>query len=200
MQPSAGMTALVFHARSDHPDIRTKVFELLPALDFKFFAVIKDMRAVSRYVKDRNRMDLNYRYRPNELYDLTVRMLFKRQLHLSQRYRIVFARRGHGDRTETLRQELERTRLRFLSEIKKSHDPEIVIQPAYPREAPCLQVADYCLWALQRCYERGEARFLRAIWPKASLVHDVDDPHGRAYGRYLTRKHACPDPEEIKSR
>jgi len=83
-QPEAQKTARAFHAKDDHSDIRTKVFELLLALDFKFYAVVKDMRAVLRYVESRNRMDSGYRYRPNDLYDLTVRMLFKQRLHTRQ--------------------------------------------------------------------------------------------------------------------
>ncbi|MEO8270988.1 MAG: hypothetical protein ABI557_14795, partial [Aureliella sp.] len=66
--------------------------------------------------------------------------------------------------------------------------------------SPCLQIADYCVWALQRCYERHEARFLHAIWSKVSLVHDVDDTSKAAYGAYLTRDKAPPNPGEIKNR
>lgn len=200
MQPQARKTARAFHAKDDHPEIRAKVFELLAGLDFRFYAVIKDMRAVRAYVENRNRMHVDYRYTPNELYDLTVRMLFKQRLHTHQGYGITFARRGKSDRTKTLRQELEKTRLRFLQEHKRNHEPEIKIFPAYPWEEPCLQVADYGLWALQRCYERHEARFIRALWPKVSLIHDVDDPAGKKYGTYLSRKAEPPDPEKIKSR
>jgi len=32
-----------------------------------------------------------------------------------------------------------------------------------------LQVADYCLWALQRLFAKGEDRFLSLIWPKVGL-------------------------------
>lgn len=71
---------------------------------------------------------------------------------------------------------------------------------SYPREQPCLQIADYCLWALQRCYERQEARFLNAIWEKVSLIRDMDDPNSKEYGTFLTRKGAPPDPEKIKCR
>jgi hypothetical protein len=88
MQPSEKKTARMFHAKDDHPEIRAKVFELLIGLDFKFFAIIKDMRAVRRYVDARNRMHVDYRYKPDELYDLTVRMLFKQQLHTHARYGI----------------------------------------------------------------------------------------------------------------
>jgi hypothetical protein len=200
MQPDARKTHLCFHAKDDHAEIRSKVFELLISLDFKFHAVVKDMRAVRDYVKSRNEMDSTYRYRPNELYDLTVRMLFKQQLHKKDHYRIVFARRGHSDRTHALVRQLKRTRLAFLQEHTLSANPQLEILPAHPWEQPCIQITDYCLWALQRCYEKAECRFLHAIWPKVSLVHDVDDPNGQSYGRYLTRKKPPPDPQIIKNR
>lgn len=200
VRPAAGKTHRAFHAKDDHPEVRAKVFELLAGLDFKFYAVVKDMRAVLRYVEDRNRMNAGYRYHPNELYDLTVRMLFKQRLHTHDHYRVIFARRGKSDRTKALAGHLEQTRKRFLGEHGLDRNPTLEIVPAYPWENPCLQIADYCLWALQRCYERHEARFLHAMWPKVSIIHDVDDPNGARYGTYLTRKGAPPDPEKIKAR
>lgn len=199
-KPAAGKTFRAFHAKDDHVEIRSKVFELLLTLDFKFYAVVKDMRAVLRYVEDRNRMDGGYRYHPNELYDLTVRMLFKHRLHKHDQYRITFARRGKSDRTKALEDHLEQTRRKFLQEQSLQHEPTLEILPSYPWEQPCLQIADYCLWALQRCYERHEARFLHALWPKVSIIHDVDDPLGKGYGSYLTRKGAPLDPEKIRIR
>jgi len=201
MQPAARKTARAFHAKDDHPEIRARVFELIATLDFKFFAVIKEMRKVRDYVQRRNCMDSAYRYNPNELYDLTVRMLFKQRLHQHDQYRVVFARRGNSDRTGALCRELDRARQRFLDEQGIQNHATVEIVPAYPWTEPCLQVADYCLWALQRCYEKHEARFLQAIWPRVSLVHDVDDPEtGRAYGTYLNRKTDVPDPQKIKNR
>jgi hypothetical protein len=200
MAPSAEKTARIFHAKDDHPEVRAKVFELLTGMDFKFYAVIKDMRAVRDYVARRNQMDSSYRYHPNELYDLAVRMLFKQHLHKESRYRITFARRGKSDRTKALVEQLDNARLRFLEEHRLEHEAELNIRPAYPWQEPCLQVADYCLWALQRCYERLEDRFLQAIWPKVSLVHDVDDPEAPAYGKFFTRKSPTPDLAEINNR
>lgn len=200
LQPAARKTARTFHAKDDHAEIRSKVFELLATLDFKFYAVIKDMRKVRDYVLRRNHTDGTYRYHPNELYDLTVRMLFKQRLHQEEHCRVVFARRGHADRTAALTAQLEQTRRQFLAEQNVASSTTLEIIPAYPWDEPCLQIADYCLWAVQRCYEKHEARFLRAIWPKISLIHDVDDPAGAAYGTYLRRKDPPPDPEKIKNR
>lgn len=200
LKPEEKKTARIFHAKDDHAEIRSKVFEFLIGLDFKFYAVVKDMRAVREYVKSRNDMDAAYRYHPNELYDLTVRMLFKQRLHKEDHYRVVFARRGKSDRTEALEKQLEQARQSFLQEHKLTASPTLEIIPAYPWEQPVIQVADYCLWALQRCYEKHEARFLNAIWSKVSLIHDVDDRTGAKYGRYLTRDGEPPDPDKIKNR
>lgn len=200
MRPEVGKTARNFHAKDDHAEVRAKVFELLTRLDFKFFAVIKDMRAVLRYVTSRNATDDAYRYHPNELYDLTVRMLFKQRLHQHDHYRITFARRGSTDRTKSLQAHLEDTRRRFLDQINRNHDTTMEVIPAYPWQSPCLQVTDYCLWALQRCYEKHQDRFLKAIWSKVSLIHDVDDPNGKRYGTFSTRNDDPPDVEKIKCR
>lgn len=200
MQENAGKTAKHFHAKDDHAEVRAKVFERLCELDFRFFAIIKDMREVRRYVRERNRLHASYRYKPDELYDLTARMLFKQRLHKEDRYRIVFARRGKKDRTRRLMTELKSTRQRFLDENGFMSDAELEILPAYPWDSPCLQVADYCLWALQRCYERHEARFIQAIWDKVSLIHDADDPEGEKYGTFLSKKKAPPNPQQIKTR
>jgi len=201
MAPDAGKTARFFHAKDDHNEIRAKVFELLTQLDFRFFAVIKDMRNVLEYVQRRNLMDADYKYHPNELYDLTTRMLFKHRLHKESVYRITFARRGKSDRTNALKQELVRSRERFLEEHSKDLSAaKMELCPSYPWQSTCLQIADYMLWALQRCYEKGEDRFLRALWPKISLIHDVDDPNGKRYGTFFTRKSPLPDTQAIKNR
>lgn len=200
MRPAAQKTALGFHAKDDHPEVRAKVFELLLKLDFKFHAVIKEMRAVLEYVNRRNKMHPDYRYHPNELYDLTVRLLFKQRVHNQNHYQITFARRGQSDRTKELKEQIERTRLEFSRKHSGIGSPVLDVVPAYPWEQPCLQIADYCLWAVQRCYERHEARFLEALWSKVSLLHDVDDPNNPFYGTYLTRKTPFPNLEKIKNR
>jgi hypothetical protein len=200
LAPERNKTAVVFHAKDDHPEIRSKVFENLMALDFKFFAVIKDMRKVAMYVKSRNKRQPEYRYQPDELYDLTVRMLFKERFKTAGDYHVVFARRGKSDRTKALMSEIEKTRQKSV--LDGSDNPEITlsVMPAFPKEQAGLQVADYCLWALQRCYERHESRFLEALWPKVSLIHDVDDPFGAGYGTYYRRNKPLPCLEKIKNR
>lgn len=188
VQPDARKTALHFHAKDDLPEIRRDVFKIILKHEFHFYAVVKSMKAVLEYVRSRNQMDSSYRYKPNELYDLTVRMLFKQRLHLHTRCEVVFARRGKSDRTNALRRELDHTRQKFIDEMGPHPDTEIEVIPAYPNEQPGLQVTDYCLWALQRCFERREDRFLQLIWDRVALIHDVDDKQTAKYGSYYNKK------------
>ena len=44
------------------------------------------------------------------------------------------------------------------------------------------------LWALQRLYERGEARFWNAVWPAVRLVIDIDDTRNNHYGEYYSQR------------
>lgn len=80
MQPRAGKTYRAFHAKDDLPEIRREVFRLLhdELTDLRFYAVVKDKRAVLNYVRDRNAADPSYRYKPNELYDYLVRRFSRR--------------------------------------------------------------------------------------------------------------------------
>ncbi|MBK5968480.1 MULTISPECIES: DUF3800 domain-containing protein [Thiorhodovibrio] len=188
-RPDAGKTALYFHAKDDLPEVRREVLRLLLTLDFKFSAVVKSMKAVLDYVRRRNLMDSRYRYRPNELYDLTVRMLFKQRLHQHRVYRIVFARRGKRDRTEALKEQIQLARERFLRQLgREADETALEVIPAYPQESPGLQVADYCLWALQRLFEKEEDRYVQMLWPKVSLIHDVDDNGRNRYGCYYSKR------------
>lgn len=201
MKPEARKTAIAFHAKNDHPDVRLKVFETLMELDFRFFAVVKSMKSVLDYVNRRNQMHQDYRYHPNELYDFLVRTLFKQRLHQSENYRITFATRGNSARTEALKTELHKTRSAFLQKTGRTHETKLEINSHFPWEKPCLQIADYCLWALQRFYEKHESRFLESIWPKLSLIQDLDDPYTiKPYGSFYTRTNPLPSLEQIKNR
>lgn len=196
LDPKRKKTAVFFHAKDDHPDVRLKTFELIRKFDFRFSAVIKDMSAVKDYVDQRQNVDPSYRYRPNELYDFTARMLFRKRLHKSDVQEIIFSKRGTSDRTTALKKQLDK--------IRADLDPDnprqsISVRIEDSRNSACLQIVDYCLWALQRAYERGECRFLHAIWDKVSLIHDVDHD-SKDYGLYLTRKSPPPTEEELMAR
>ena len=113
MQLAARKTALMFHAKDDLPEVRREVFALLQKHKFRFLAVVRDKQRVLEYVRQRNALDLSYRYHPNELYDYMIRMLFKNILHKDEKYEICFSKRWKKDRTEALYRALKTSQERF---------------------------------------------------------------------------------------
>jgi hypothetical protein len=188
MQLSRRKTAVMFHAKDDLPEVRREVFKLLSRHEMKFYAVVRDMRYVLAYVQERNALDANYRYHPNELYDQTVARLFKDRLHSYETCKIHFAVRGNADRTRAFQDALELARTRFEQKWHKSVDTQIELRASSPINEICIQAVDYFLWALQRYYCKGESRFVEMLWNKVGLIHDVDDKSIAAYGTYYTKK------------
>lgn len=131
--------------------------------------------------------------------DFRVRSLEPQLLHTRPAFEVIFASRGKA-RTQALREHLLKAQAR--SRKAAGTYPEAIIQvramPAH--QSAGLQVADYCLWALQRLFTKGEDRFLSLIWPKVALVVDADDISEKAYGTYHTRKRPPLSAESIKNR
>jgi len=188
LRPEARKTASAFHAKDDLPEVRHKVYQVLVHHDMRFFAVVRDKRAVVAYVRQRNERERGYRYHPNELYDFMVRRLFRDHLHKHDEYRIVFARRGRSDRTAALRKAIQDARRNFEKKHGIVARAPVTILAATPHECAGLQAVDYFLWAVQRLYERGEDRYVGYLWNRVSLVHDIDDTREAPYGRYYTRE------------
>lgn len=188
MLPAQGKTAIALHAKDDLPEVRRDVFNLLLRHELRFFATVRDKRCLVENVRDKNLRAPEYRYHPNQLYDSTVSRLFRDRLHKEDSYRIVFARRGASDRTRALMQSLQNARKNFRRKWGIAAAPPIEVEASDPAREPCLQAADYLLWALQRLFERREARYWDFVWPRVSLVHDVDDTGRAAYGTYYNRQ------------
>ncbi len=186
--PSLKKTARAFHAKDDLPEVRREVFRTLLAHDVKFSAVIKDMHSVADYVRNRNLRDSDYRYHPDELYDFTVRRLFKARLHKEEDYRVCFSVRGQTNRTRILQQSVEAARNKFCREKGLPATSTVHVHAAHPHEQAGLQAADYFLWALQRVYNTHEERFIRTIWETVSVVEDADDTRLHPCGEYYTRR------------
>ena len=188
MQPAARKTALYFHAKDDLPEVRREVFKLLPQHKLKFSAVVRDKQAVLDYVRARNERGAAYRYQSDEVYDNTVRRLFKERLHKHEGYTIRFAIRGNSHRTAAFRAALEQARDRFARARGITITSKLDVKACRPTDEPALQAVDYFLWALQRTFEKREDRYLALLWPQCSLVVDVDDTRTAEYGAYYTKQ------------
>ncbi|MCC6802620.1 MAG: DUF3800 domain-containing protein [Anaerolineae bacterium] len=185
MQVAHRKTTIAFHAKDDIPEVRREVFALLRQQEgLRFFAVVRDKFGVLREAQTY----VNIRYHPNLLYDQLVRRLFKDRLHKDDRYTITFALRGRSDRTQALQDALKSARKQFEKKWQIQSDTPIHIQAVSASQQPCLQAVDYMLWALQRCYERREDRYLDYVWSCCHLIHDVDDHRKNKYGVYYSQK------------
>lgn len=186
LKPERRKTALAFHAKDDVAEVRMLVFQLLARQDVRFHAVIRSKDALVSAVRSRNVHSSTYRYTPNRLYDEMVKRLFTDRLHKADGYRICFATRGRVDRTAALKTALEGARERFRVKWGIEADAPIEVSCTPSSTSGPLQAVDYFLWALQRVYTRREDRFLQLLWPRVSLVVDVDDRRKSPAGRYYS--------------
>lgn len=185
-------TARMFHAKDDVPEVRREVFRLLLKFDVRFYAVVRDKLAIVEKVRVHNERAPNYRYHPNQLYDRCVPTLFEGRLHKHDSYRIVFAKRGSRDRTQAFEAGLLEAKRKFRHKWGIESVAPIEVVASDPVHNPCLQASDYFLWAVQRCFERGERRYLDLIWPKVALLIHRDDTRLTPAGEYYTRKRPLP--------
>lgn len=188
LDPARRRTAIAFHAKDDPPEVRRDFFKLLLRHEMTFHAVVRDKTKVARIVRDSTVLHPNYKYNQNQLYDDLARRLFHDKLHQEDAYSVVFARRGHSDRTRALQGALENARERHCSEQGVQFDAPITARYAVPPEQIELQVVDYCLWAVQRAYEMREDRFIRLLWPHVHCVWDCDDIRGGKSGTRYTKE------------
>jgi Protein of unknown function (DUF3800) len=176
MQANAGKTALFFHAKDDVPEVRHAVFSLLLRHELHFTAVVKDKLALLTAVQRNMAADAAYRYKPDghEVYDQLTDALFARFGQFGAQRHITFAVRGAKPRTHALQQLLDKIDADFIRDFGFAPHGQTKIHSGYPAQSAGLQACDYLLWALQRFYERGEERYLKAMWPKFGRVIDLE--------------------------
>ncbi len=183
MDPAREKTALFFHAKDDLPEVRLQVFRVLRKHGVRFSAVVKDKRALLAGVREREMDEPGYRYKPDghELYDTMMRALFGRVGRFGMHRDITFAVRGSKPRTKILEAALTEVEGEFERDFGLAPHSGKTVSSTYPWKSAGLQACDYFLWALQRFYERGEERFLTAMWPQIAEVIDLDllAPKGR---------------------
>lgn len=183
MQPEAKKTAITFHAKDDHPEIRVKVFELMQSFDIKVFVAIRRKADMAETAKA-DFKSLGKKLEQNAIYDDLITRIFKNLLHKAEVIQIAIARRGKVAREEALEQAINQAQKNFESQWKISSNSSIIIEPTYPSEVAGLQVIDYYLWAVQRCYERDDDQFFLPLAKKYRLIMDLDDKRNKPYGEW----------------
>lgn len=164
--PSMEKTLKAFHAKDDCPEVREKVFSLLPKLDFTAQIIVarKTPNVIAKFNGN-----------PNEFYDSLITNLFKNVLHKTLINRIYFATRGNRKRQEPLRLAIEKAVKEFENKWHTQVNTVREVIPQSPYGEPCLQVIDYVNWAVQRAYNKGEMRYFEIIRDKIRLLVDIYD-------------------------
>ena len=185
MSPDAGKTALAFHAKDDLPEVRREVFKLLPTLGAKVLVAVRRKLVLAREARAILQLT-GKKLSSDVIYDELVSRLFRDKLHRADDNRILFARRGKSDRNAALTAAIERAKRNFQLRWGKDANQPVKIGSAYPSDSPGLQLVDYYLWAIQRCFERNEDRFFKLLSPQYRMVMDLDDTRRKPYGEWYT--------------
>lgn len=165
--PSLEKTKINFHAKNDIPEIREKVFRKIATLDFKaeFFVARKKEEIFLK----------RHRGKENLFYDDLITKLFENKLHKTEKNVIYFATRGNKARQKPLEEAIQIATLTFEKKWGVKNENQIEILPQSPVGEPCLQIADYMNWAVQRAIIKKEDRFFKTIENKISYLVDIYD-------------------------
>ena len=149
------------HARGDHPEIRSKFFELLRKLEgYKAHIVIAK--------KDLNIFNRKHNNNPTEFYfDVLHHLLHGRLKDAGRYYNLYLSQRGNNSLhrfQEAVTKAVEADKANTSGAIQ--YNLEIV----QSKEMPELSIIDYLMWAVQRNLLQGESRYFDALRSKYETV------------------------------
>ena len=164
--PSITKTKLNFHAKDDCPEVRYEVFKQVKDLPFTCNIVVARK---TKHVYDK------FNGNTQELYDSLITNLFKNILHFSKNNHIYIATRGNKKRQEPLEQAIQSAIKYSEEKMNTKICAKQIILPQSPSGEPCLQVVDYCNWAIYRAFINSEMRYYNYIKEKFGLIVDLYD-------------------------
>ena len=150
-----------FHATTDPEEVRDAMFGLLATKQFRVDAtILEKSKALPRLQDDLKLYKHAWYYHFKEIGPRLV---------------------GPADREVMLHAASVGTKKKRKAFLGAIHD---VVQQSLPgveyrcsfwpaQTDPCLQVADYCAWAIQRAWERGDSRRLDQIRSKVVTQYDL---------------------------
>jgi len=165
--PSMRKTLRAFHAKDDCPEVREKFFKLIVDLDFSAEFVVA--RKIEKVFVERHKR------KENIFYDDLLVKLFENKLHRHRQNYIYYAVRGSSERQIPVSEAIQTAILAFENKWKKKVNSKVFIEPQSPVGEPCLQIADYMNWAVQRVFTKNEERYLSFIEKKISFLVDIYD-------------------------
>jgi hypothetical protein len=150
-----------FHASEDKHEVRDEVFGFLAKQDFRIDITILEKAKAKPHTRTTD--DLFYKYAWYYHFKGIGPSLLEGKTELMITAAALGTRKGQAVYTaavnEVLQQTVQRQRWRTF----------------FPRAIadPCLQVADYCAWAVQRKWERNENQWYNVIQGKIKTEFDL---------------------------
>lgn len=135
-----------FHATSDKQRVRDRVFSGLAIADFRFDVTILDKRKAYDYLRAdslrfyKTAWYLHFKYvAPKLVGPLDELLVVASSLQINKKKKAVHE---------------------AVADVVNQVSPTVVFHTAFApaMSDPCLQIADYMTWAVQRLYESGDAR------------------------------------------
>ncbi len=141
-----------FHATDDKQAVRDRVFRIITAQDLYIHSVVLEKRKADPRIT----ADENYFYR------LAWHYLFgwmsKKHLLKQKDVHVAASTLGTKKRLKAFE--------KAVCEVVDQHANSNTTSCWSAASHPCLQIADYCCWAIQRKYEKSDSRSLDIIKPK----------------------------------
>lgn len=150
----------VFHATDDPQVVRDEVFEMIAEVEFRIDATLLEKRKAQPHL-----------HRDESLYKMAWYLHMK---HVAPKIvnpddRLFVVAAGLG--TKRQRGRFYDAVYDVVSQVVRCRSYRVAFWPAV--NDPCLQVADYCTWAIQRKWERGDTRSYDMIADKVASEKDI---------------------------
>lgn len=145
------------HARGDHPEIRSKFFELLRNLEgYKAHIVIAK--------KDPNIFAGKHNSKPTEFYfDVLHHLLNGRMSTVGCKHMLYLSQRGNNS-LHRFQEAVDKALVARETDIDGQIEYNLEIVPS--ADMPELSIIDYLMWAVQRKLIKGESRYFDAMKDK----------------------------------
>jgi hypothetical protein len=149
----------VFHATEDPQAVRNEVFAILSDMDCWVDATILEKRKAQAHLRDEA-----------SLYKMAWYLHFKYlAAKMTRSDRVFVAASSLG--TKKARGALHSAVDDVVRQLSPCRSHRVAFWPT--ESDPCLQVADYCTWAIQRKWERQDPRSHALIEPKIRSEYNV---------------------------
>ena len=149
-----------FHATTDKQRVRDRVFEILKRHEFRVDATILEKRKAQPSIRSTNERFYKHAWL------FHMRYLARRVNASGEQLMVVAASLGNRKEQTTHLYDIQDV----MSQTVFTSNRKVAMWPA--ASDPCLQVADYCAWAIQRKWERSDTRSYDLIKDKITSERD----------------------------